>query len=208
MTFKPFYWTLAVLTAAGLVGLTLAGGANARPRPAAKRPNIVFVLTDDLAWNLVKYMPHVRQLRARGTTFTNYFVTDSLCCPSRASTFTGQYPHDTGVFTNGGDDGGFAVFHARGEESHTFATRLQGRGYRTALMGKYLNGYTPQERVHGRPLYIPPGWSKWDVAGNAYSEFNYDLNENGTLVEYGPTQQIFEDPQDSRTQAYVTGRMG
>ena len=96
--------------------------ARTPAEPAAKRPNIVFVLTDDLAWNLVKYMPHVKQLRARGTTFTNYFVTDSLCCPSRASTFTGQYPHDTGVFTNSGDDGGFALFHARGEESHTFAT--------------------------------------------------------------------------------------
>ena len=154
MTFKPLYWTFALLTLAGVVGLTLAGGANAR-RPAAKRPNIIFVLTDDLAWNLVKYMPHVKQLRARGTTFTNYFVTDSLCCPSRASTFTGQYPHDTGIFTNGGDDGGFALFHARGEESHTFATRLQGRGYRTALMGKYLNGYKPAARVDGK-LHLHP----------------------------------------------------
>ena len=65
MTFKPLYWTFALLTLAGVVGLTLAGGANAR-RPAAKRPNIIFVLTDDLAWNLVKYMPHVKQLQSAG----------------------------------------------------------------------------------------------------------------------------------------------
>ena len=167
MTLKPLYWTFALLALAGVVGLTVAGSANAR-RPAGRRPNIIFVLTDDLAWNLVEYMPHVKKLRARGTTFTNYIVTDSLCCPSRASTFTGQYPHDTGIFTNGGDDGGFARFHARGEERHTFATRLQGRGYRTALMGKYLNGYKPVARVDGKLHYVPPGWNEWDVAGNGY----------------------------------------
>jgi len=181
VTVKPLYWTLALLT---VVGLILAGGAAAR-RAADRRPNIVFVLTDDLAWNLVQYMPHVEQLRAQGTTFTNYFVTDSLCCPSRASIFTGGYPHDTGIFTNAGPDGGFAAFHARDQEKHTFATRLRAHGYRTALMGKYLNGYTAQKRVGGRPLYIPPGWSEWDVAGNGYSEFNYNLNENGKLVHYG-----------------------
>jgi arylsulfatase A-like enzyme len=53
----------------------------------APRPNIVFVLTDDLAWNLVQYMPHVLEMEKRGVTFVNYFVTDSLCCPSRASIF-------------------------------------------------------------------------------------------------------------------------
>ena len=47
------------------------------------RPNIVFVLTDDLSWNLVQYMPHVLKMQQDGVTFANYFVTDSLCCPSR-----------------------------------------------------------------------------------------------------------------------------
>ena len=130
-------------------------------------------------------MPHVEKLRTQGTTFTNYLVTDSLCCPSRASIFTGCYPHNTGIFRNGGADGGFALFHTRAEESDTFATRLQSHGYLTALMGKYLNGYTPQRRVDGKPLYIPPGWTEWDVAGNAYAEFNYNLNENGKLVHHG-----------------------
>ena len=50
------------------------------------------------------------------------------------------------------------------------------------MMGKYLNGYTPQKRVGGRPLYVPPGWNEWDVAGNGYAEFDYNLNENGKLV--------------------------
>ncbi len=162
---------------------TATGSTPARHDPA--HPNIVFILTDDLAWNLVDYMPHVQQMQQDGVTFPNYFVTDSLCCPSRASIFTGKYPHDTGIFTNGGSDGGFHLFHERGEEQDTFATRLQTRGYLTAMMGKYLNGYTPAGLVDGKPAYIPPGWNEWDVAGNGYPEFNYNLNENGKIVHYG-----------------------
>jgi N-acetylglucosamine-6-sulfatase len=46
------------------------------------------------------------------------------------------------------------------------------------MMGKYLNGYQPEDPV-------PPGWSEWDVAGNGYPEFDYSLNENGHVVRYG-----------------------
>jgi len=93
----------AALVAIVAVALVLgasgsAGGATARS--AARPPNVVFVLTDDLAWNLVRYMPHVQQLQRRGLTFSRYFVTDSLCCPSRSAIFTGRFPHDTGIFTN------------------------------------------------------------------------------------------------------------
>jgi arylsulfatase A-like enzyme len=140
------------------------------------------VLTDDLAWNLVRYMPHVQQMRRQGMTFTRYFVTDSLCCPSRSSIFTGMFPHDTGVFTNNGPDGGYGVFHARHEERRTFAYSLHASGYRTALMGKYLNGYEPASSEGGR---VPPGWDEWDVAGNGYPEFGYTLNQDGRLVHYG-----------------------
>src|SRR5436190_19607929 len=62
------------------VSSSLTGGTpGERPR-RLRRPNIVFVLTDDLAWNLVPYMPHVLAMERRGATFTNYFVSDSLCC--------------------------------------------------------------------------------------------------------------------------------
>src|SRR5262245_61517699 len=185
------------LVSATLVVAAASAGAAAHAQDgssaAAKRPNIVFVLTDDLAWNLVRYMPHVQEMRRKGVTFGRYFVTDSLCCPSRASIFTGRFPHDTGIFTNGGADGGFQQFHARGEEATTFATRLQSAGYLTGMMGKYLNGYQPAARVDGSPRYVPPGWNEWDVAGNGYPEFNYRLNENGTLVSYG------RDPEDYLT---------
>ncbi|MCP2329679.1 arylsulfatase A-like enzyme [Hamadaea flava] len=187
----------AVLLAAGIVATWSATTPDPRlaaeAQPAAAPPNIVFVLTDDLAWNLVPYMPQVQQLQADGATFTNYTVTDSLCCPSRSSLLTGKFPHDTGVFTNGGTDGGFAVFKGRGNEEHTFATALQAQGYATGFLGKYLNGYQPADTQGGTQPYVPPGWSDWHVAGNGYPEYNYDLNENHSVVHYG------SDPADYLT---------
>jgi N-acetylglucosamine-6-sulfatase len=188
---------VTALAMAGTLGLASCT-ASAAERPVAakhdaKKPNIVFVLADDLAMNLVDHMPHVQQMQRRGMTFSNYFVTDSLCCPSRSTAFTGQFPHNDGVFTNGGADGGYQGFNAHGDQNRTFATSLQSGGYRTAMMGKYLNGYEPENPV-------PPGWSEWDVAGNGYPEFNYSLNENGHVVRYG------NQPKDYLTD--VLGRKG
>jgi N-acetylglucosamine-6-sulfatase len=160
---------------------------RARAATAAGRPNIVFVLTDDLSMNLLPYMPNVLQMQRSGLTFNNYFVSDSLCCPSRSSIFTGNFPHTTKVFDNEGPRGGFRQFYDRGEERHTFALALQRAGYSTAMMGKYLNGYGQDKgSVPGLPFtYVPPGWSEWDVAGWGYPEFDYSLNENGAVVNYG-----------------------
>ena len=159
-----------------------AGTPAAAPKAlpsSAQHPNIVFVLTDDLSMNLLQFMPHVLQMEKDGVTFANYFVTDSLCCPSRSSIFTGCFPHNTGVFKNQGEDGGYSAFVSRGHERNTFATALWSAGYRTAMMGKYLNGYEPAQH--------PPaaGWTSWDVAGNGYPEFHYSLNHNGKLTAYG-----------------------
>ena len=174
----------------GLAGQDVGQGAR-RPQPRA--PNIVFVLTDDLAWNLVRYMPHVLAMEQRGATFSNYFVTDSLCCPSRASIFTGRFPHDTGVFSNEPPNGGMQIFNANGDEQHTFATQLQARGYRTALMGKYLNGYQPAAKEGGATPYVPPGWNEWDVAGDGYPEYGYTMNSDAQVASYG------DEPQDYLT---------
>jgi N-acetylglucosamine-6-sulfatase len=180
-----------------LVGLILALVAllGAAQSAAAQRPNIVFVLTDDLSSNLVPYMPQVLALQAQGMTFSRYVVTDSLCCPSRASIFTGRYPHSTGVLKNMGADGGFGAFHPI-DETSTFATALQRIGYRTALMGKYLNGYFPFATVDGARPYVPPGWSAWAVGGMAYSGFNYNLavkpaGARPRLVHYGSAPEDY-----------------
>jgi N-acetylglucosamine-6-sulfatase len=168
---------LAVLLVAPSVG---SNDVHAKP---PKRPNIVFILTDDLSWNLVQYMPHVRQMERDGATFTNYFVTDSLCCPSRASIFTGRYPHNHRVLTNTAPSGGYSAFR-RGAQSTTFATVLQSLGYRTSLMGKYLNGYAATDRV-------PPGWSNWQVSGGAYKGFDYFLRSNKRVAHYGRARRAY-----------------
>ena len=169
---------------AGAPSAPAPGAAAPRVPPQAaaggvKRPNIIFILTDDLALNLVQYMPHVVKMQKDGVTFANYFVTDSLCCPSRSSIFTGRFPHDTGIFTNTGKDGGFQAFHNRHHEQMTFATALATAGYRTAMMGKYLNGYKPQTNPP------EPGWSLWEVAGNGYPQYHYDFNDNGRFQRAG-----------------------
>jgi N-acetylglucosamine-6-sulfatase len=156
--------------------------ASSTAQAASGRPNIVFVLTDDLADNLVSQMPPVLALERNGTTFAHYDVVDSLCCPSRSAIFTGEYPHDDGVITNGPPYGGYQSFMAHGDEQHSFALSLANRGYTTAFMGKYLNGYQV-----GDP--VAPGWDVWDAVGGdgGYHEFNYDMNVNGVPVQYGAT---------------------
>jgi len=74
------------------------GGRSSSQSP--KRPNIVFILTDDqdLHMNSLEYMPHTRKLIAdQGTTFSNHFCTNALCCPSRVTIWTGLSPHNTNV---------------------------------------------------------------------------------------------------------------
>jgi N-acetylglucosamine-6-sulfatase len=153
-------------------------GSTTAAAPQKSKPNIVFVLTDDLAWNLVSHMPHVQAMEKAGTTLSHYYVVDSLCCPSRTAIFTGEYPHDDGVFTNTGPDGGYNTFQSHQDGKRTFAVALHNSGYRTAMMGKYLNGYLPTDPKGS-------GWDQWDVAGDGYPEFNYTLNENGKKVHYG-----------------------
>ena len=86
-----------------------------------------------------------------GTTFTNSFVANPWCCPSRATLLTGQYSHTNGVYRNSGSYGGVGAFR----DDTTLATALDAAGYRTSLIGKYLNGYTGTG--------TPPGWDDWHV---------------------------------------------
>jgi N-acetylglucosamine-6-sulfatase len=174
--------TLGALAAGAAILLLAACTAPVSP-PASggssSKPNIVFVLTDDLSWNLVSHMPHVVAMQKDGETMANYDVVDSLCCPSRSAIFTGEFPHDDGVFTNSGPDGGYNAYNANGNPGKSFAVSLQKAGYRTGFMGKYLNGYAVGDAV-------APGWNEWDVAGQGgYAEFDYNLNENGTTHHYG-----------------------
>jgi N-acetylglucosamine-6-sulfatase len=171
---------------AGAPTSAAASAAPVQPKPlppgAPRGPNFVFILADDFSMDLLSdkviadSMPNLRKMQSEGTTFANYFVTDSLCCPSRSSIFTGKFPHNTGVFRNIGADGGYSAFMAHGNEPYTFAVALQRAGYHTAMLGKYLNGYKPERDG------VAQGWSEWDVDGSlGYREYNYSLNENGRV---------------------------
>src|SRR5690348_10225306 len=163
--------SLVVLAACSGDGSRGAARASAAPT----KPNVVFILTDDLSWNLVnsRFAPHIAALQKRGETFTHYFVADSLCCPSRATIFTGLFPHDTKILTNTPPAGGFQRFQQRGLYKRTFAVALQARGYRTSMLGKYLNGYGDPGMLAGTNP-ITPGWSDWHVSNaSGYAEFNY-----------------------------------
>src|SRR6185295_18176283 len=169
-----------------LLALLLAAGPATPARDPAPRPNVVLVVTDDqdLLLGSLDAMPHLRELLIdRGTLFTQAYVPLSLCCPSRATILTGRYTHNLQVYTNFPPDGGFLRFQAFGHEEATLGVGLRRIGYRTALMGKYLNGYPDP----GYRTWVPPGWDEWVVpaAGNPYRQVNYTLNQNGTLVPHG-----------------------
>jgi arylsulfatase A-like enzyme len=172
---------LATLSALYLVTPT-ARRAVADPPP--RRPNIVFILTDDLDAVTMATLPSLKSLLAdQGVNFSRFFVSDSLCCPSRASILCGQYDHNHLVLDNGPRNGGYVRFNDLGHEQTTVATWLHDAGYRTVLMGKYLNGYPAGVEL----THVPPGWDEWyvPVRGTPYVEYDYSLNENGSVVSYG-----------------------
>jgi N-acetylgalactosamine-6-sulfatase len=86
---------LVVLTALAVIGAGVAGRADG----AEARPNIIFVLADDLGWgDLGCYghpqikTPNIDRMAKEGTLFTQFYVNGSVCSPSRCAFFTGQYP--------------------------------------------------------------------------------------------------------------------
>jgi N-acetylglucosamine-6-sulfatase len=169
----------------------------------------VFILTDDLSWNLInaRFTPHIAQLQQRGETFDHYFVADSLCCPSRSTIFTGLFPHDTKVFTNMPPDGGFLKFQAEGLDKKTYAVALDSAGYKTALLGKYLNGYGDPMTKKKSP--VPPGWSDWHVSNaTGYGEFNFLLNDNGKINRYKGKKKYGVDVINSDAQRFINRAAG
>ena len=173
------------------VAVGCGGSSAAIPAPTPTpppKPNIVFILADDQDTESMPFMPQLKSLLAdQGATFTRNFVTTSLCCPSRASILTGQYPHNHGALSNAPPAGGFATFLANGKESVTVAPMLKAAGYRTIFLGKYLNGYP-----NGDPAHVPPGWDDWHADWGTGSPgvpdsgdyYDYLMNDNGVLTQY------------------------
>ena len=179
-------------TGRGSVTSATAAPAVRTATPTAGRPNIVFVLMDDFSMDLLPTMRSARVMARRGASYENSFVVDSLCCVSRSATFTGQYPHQTGVLTNNsnlpnrhGPLGGWRGFATYGNQARTFAVGLQESGYVTGFVGKYLNGYEVRARDQQLPP-VPPGWSEFRaIFGTAYDGWDFQgtrTTDKGTTV--------------------------
>jgi N-acetylglucosamine-6-sulfatase len=158
----------------------------------ASKPNILFILTDDMKASDLDHMPNTKSLLAnQGVKFTKAWVTRSLCCPSRASTLRGQYTHNHDVWVNVEPSGGFPRFRELGHESSTIATWLDSSpdfvdGYQTVLIGKYLNRYGNNTPT----THVPPGWDEWYAWEGMYTgtDTSYKINENGQIVTYQRSQ--------------------
>jgi arylsulfatase A-like enzyme len=126
------------MTSAGL-GALVCGGALAAAGAASKRrrPNIVFLLTDDQRWDTLGCMgnriiqtPNIDEMAAGGVRFVNMFVTTSICATSRASIFSGQYARRHGIHD-------FVTGFSGEAWEHTYPAQLKKAGYRLGLVGKY-----------------------------------------------------------------------
>lgn len=127
---------------------------------AATSPNIVVVLTDDQRRRTMNetLTPRIwTHLREKGTWFSQAMVPTALCCPSRSSILTGLFAHHSSVYGNKSPSGAWPVFHDQGLEKRTIAVTLQAEGYRTGLIGKYMNEFG----WRAPDGYKPPGWDRF-----------------------------------------------
>jgi arylsulfatase A-like enzyme len=138
--------------------------ARAQAAPASGRPNVLLIITDDQRVESMGPMRKTRRwFRQGGTEYVNAFATTPLCCPSRASIFTGRYAHNHGVETN-------ADAHELDPRS-ALAFYLREDGYRTAIVGKYLNSWTGQ----------PSHFEQWHTFENRAGYKNVPINSNGAV---------------------------
>ncbi len=191
---------VAVLAALATLVLLLDTRAQAaevpgEPTTTKPRPSFVVIQTDDQTLDQlyaaispaggvpVAAMPYtLSEIAEKGITFDRYYDSYPLCTPSRASLLTGRYAHNDGVKGNVEPNGGYSGFRYRAAATHNLATWLQGAGYRTIHVGKFLNGYG--EPPYGTPTEEPPGWSAWHTVLNSDTDhyfYGYSLNDNGVV---------------------------
>jgi arylsulfatase A-like enzyme len=147
---------------------------------AADRPNILFVFTDDHAYqsigaygSRINQTPNIDRLAREGARFDNCYVTNSICGPMRAVILTGKYSHVNGFMVNGNQfDGG----------QQTFPKLLQQVGYQTAITGKW------------HLSSAPTGFDYWEVLIGQGTYYNPVMIRNGERVKYeGYTTEIITD---------------
>jgi N-acetylglucosamine-6-sulfatase len=140
-----------------------------------EKPNIIFVLVDDLRWDAMGFVgrypflktPHIDKLRKEGVHFKNAYCTNSLCAPSRATFLTGMFPQTNGVNTN--QEGR----ELNPDKTLSFGQILQGEGYQTAFIGKWHMAESNEPRK---------GWDYWCSFPGQGQYFGNNLNINGNNI--------------------------
>lgn len=206
--------------------------------PAYAKPNVVVILTDDQDVTSMPYMPKVQSLLVQhGLTFSNSFVNFPICCPSRVSFLTGEASHNTGIASNSAAyGGGWRSFQSK--EARTLPVWLKAAGYRTALVGKYLNEYgwpplgrTPPdegllehysklfqrhaentpEKIRSSyvpPAPVPPGWDDW-FAFVKDRYYQYSVSDNGVLAKFDSQASDYStDVLRERALRFIGGQAG
>lgn len=191
---------ISVFTILGWSGVALPARAEGGP------PNIVFVLLDDVEYTTgidPTVMPNTLQhIAGEGALLTRTYTQYALCSPSRSTMLTGLYAQNTGVRRNLPPLGGFEAFQANGMHDRAISKLLQDAGYRTGMVGKFINNYP---KTAPSPNYVPPGWSYWAVTPSP-TPYNYDVVENGRRIHYGSTPADYDtDVFTQKAADFITG---
>jgi N-acetylglucosamine-6-sulfatase len=157
-----------------LLSVPLSRINQRRSNATTTRPNIVFVLVDDLRWDELGCTGHpyskttnIDRIAREGAMFRDAFMTTPLCSPSRGSFLTGQYAHTHGITDN----------VDRSTASHqlvTFPFLLHQSGYETAFIGKWHMGNDDKPR---------PGFDRWISFKGQGTYLDADINEDGKAVK-------------------------
>ncbi|EFJ52546.1 hypothetical protein VOLCADRAFT_86751 [Volvox carteri f. nagariensis] len=175
--------------------------------PAGSRPNFVVIVTDDqdevLNSTHPAYMPALSSLLgSEGTRFANTLVSTSVCCPARVSLLTGRLAHCTNVTSNWAPMGAWNKFIRQGLDSDWLPGWLRDAGYRTALVGKLLNGFSiPLNQLERCPLGIDHL--------DALTDGTYNLYNSSFSLNCGPSQAMMGQYQTDvirdKALAYIEG---
>jgi arylsulfatase A-like enzyme len=202
--------------------LTLVPGASA-DGPAPRRPNVVFLLADDLGWkdtsaygSTFYETPHVERLARRGMRFTNAYAANPLCSPTRASILTGQFPARVGITVPNGhirDEVLTPSLPERAQPQHkaitpiprnrlplehvTLAETLKAAGYATGHFGKWHLGWEPYHPQNQGFDVAVPGGSYPGPPGSYFSPFKAPI-----YVDARPGQHI-EDLTSQAAAAWI-----
>ena len=189
-----------LLVSIGAVASTSgASPGAAKAHRLAAQPNIIVIESDDqptIAFNHHAMPKTFRRVVDHGTLFSQMVATPPLCCPSRAAFMTGDYPHNSGVWSN---KPGYRDLEGKVD---VLPVWLHRAGYRTALEGKFLNGYG--SFAGDEP---PPGWDHVMRPIDPYRYFGTPFWRDGRHVRLPPNGYI-TDAETSDAVGYLRSNLG